>query len=54
MDIGLVFAVMAAYILVIVLLGVIDWKLTKIISMMNKDNFTATPMKNNTKKIEFR
>lgn len=54
MSTTIVFAAMAAYILVIALLGVIDWKITKVISMMSKDNFTANPMKNKTKRIEYR
>ena len=54
MTTTLIFAAIAAYILVIVLLAIIDWKLTKIISMMGGDNYTTNPMKNNRYKIEYR
>jgi len=54
MTTTMLFAAIAAYILVIELLAIIDWKLTKILSMMGGDNYTANPMKNNRYKIEYR
>lgn len=54
MNVTLFFAAIAAYLLVIALLAIIDWKLTKIISMMEGNKPTFKPMKNNTKKIEYR
>ncbi|MBR4967369.1 MAG: hypothetical protein IKY19_03980 [Bacteroidaceae bacterium] len=49
-----VLAAMAAYILVVVMLAVIDYKLTKIIERMGGGDNTQRPMKNNTYKIEYR
>lgn len=54
MSTTLVLVAMAAYILVIIMLAIIDYKLTKIISIMGGDSFTARPLKNNTNKVEYR
>ena len=45
---------MAAYILVVVMLAIIDYKLTKIIERMGGGDYTQRPMKNDTYKIEYR
>ena len=54
MNVTLILVAIAAYLLVIAQLAIIDWKLTKIISMMEGNKPTLKPMKNNTKIIEFR
>lgn len=54
MSATMVLAAMAAYILIIAMLAIIDYKLTKIISMMGGDHFTARPMNNKTNKVEYR
>lgn len=54
MNVTLIFVAIAAYLLVIAILAIIDWKLTKIISMMEGNNPTLKPMNNNTKIIEYR
>lgn len=53
MNTTTVLLVMALYLVVIALLGVIDWKLTKIIEMMGNDGNTSRP-NNKPQNIEYR